>query len=140
VAQLCQHLEEIKRLNTEIVVISFSERELGKRWLEETCAPFVMLIDQERKVYQAYGMKRSFFGTWNPGTILFYIRMFLVGRKWHGIQGDPNQMGGDFIIDKNGTLILVYPSEEATDRPPVEGLFDILRELNEGIENEQPGN
>jgi len=135
VAQLCQHLEELKRLNTEVVLISFSEPELGKRWLEETCAPFVMLIDQELKVYQAYGMKRSFFGTWNPATILFYIRMFLAGRKWHGIQGDPNQMGGDFIIDKNGTLILSYPSEDATDRPTEEGLLDILQELTNGAGN-----
>lgn len=45
-------------------------------------------------------------------------------------------MGGDFIIDKNGTLILSYPSEDATDRPPVQGLLDILQELNDGIENE----
>ena len=135
-AQLCQRQHLFKRLNTEVVLIAFSEPELGKRWLEETCAPFVMLIDQERKVYQAYGMKRSFFGTWNPDTILFYIRMFIAGRKWHGIQGDPNQMGGDFIIDKNGTLILSYPSEDATDRPPVQGLLDILQELNDGTGNE----
>ena len=92
-AQLCQRQHLFKRLNTEVVLISFSEPELGKRWLEETCAPFVMLIDQERKVYQAYGMKRSFFGTWNPGTMLFYIRMFLAGRKMARYPGGPQSDG-----------------------------------------------
>ena len=129
-AQLCQHQEEIKQLNTEVVVISFSEPELAKRWLEETCAPFIMLLDQERKIYQAYGIKRSFFGTWNLGTVWFYIQMFLAGRKWHGIQGDPNQMGGDFVIDTRSILRLAHPSQEATDRPPVEELLSLLHEID----------
>ncbi len=110
------------------MVISFGTPALARRWIEETCSPFTMLLDQERGVYRAYGVKRSRIRSWNPGTVWFYARMLASGRKWRGIQGDPNQLGGDFIVDSDGTMRFVHPSRTATDRPEMVELLDLLRE------------
>lgn len=59
------------------------------------------------------------------------MRLLLKGRKWRGIQGKSTQLGGDFTVDTDGMLRLVYPSREASDRPPVAELLAILRELDE---------
>ena len=89
-----------------------------------------MLLDQDRQVYQAYGLRRSLIRSWNPATLWFYLRILLIGRKWRGIWGDSNQLGGDFIIDAAGVFRLVHPSQTATDRPAVDDLFTVLHQIN----------
>jgi len=128
VAQLCRHQDELKELDTEVWVISFGTEEMAKEWLESTCAPFQMLLDEERKVYGLYGMRHSWWRSWNFKTLWFYIKALLTGHKWLGLKGDGSQLGGDFIVDKDGTLLLYHPSSSATDRPSIKKLLTILRQ------------
>jgi peroxiredoxin len=129
VAQLCQHEDELEQLNVKALIISFGSVLLARTWLRETCAPFTLVLDPERKVYRSYGLKRSLLRSWSPRTLWFYLRRRLAGKKSHGIQGDPNQLGGDFIVDKDGIIRLAYRSRDPVDRPPVEQLLDIFRHL-----------
>jgi peroxiredoxin len=131
VAQLCQQQEELSRLNVEVLVIGFGTVRSARAWLEQTCDLFPLLLDPEREVYRTYGLQESWLRSWNLRTIRLYVRLLLKGRKWRGIQGKSTQLGGDFIVDADGILRLVYPSREATDRPPVAELLAILRELDE---------
>ena len=109
--------------------MAFGALPLAQAWLEETCAPFRLLLDPERMVYQAYELERSLLRSWNLKTVQRYAQLMRDGRQWRGIQGDSTQLGGDFIVDADGILRLVYRSSEATDRPPVERLFAVLRQL-----------
>jgi peroxiredoxin len=131
VAQLCQHQDEFKRLNTEVLIIAFGALPLAQAWLEETCAPFRLLLDPERTVYQAYGLERSLWRSWNLKTVRRYVQLMRNGRQWRGIQGDSTQLGGDFIVDAGGMVRLAYRSHDPTDRPSAEQLLAILRELNQ---------
>ena len=128
-AQLCQHQDEFKQLNTEVLIVAFGALPLAQAWLEETCTPFRLLLDPERTVYQVYGLERSLLRSWNLKTVRRYVQLMRAGRQWRGIQGDSTQLGGDFIVDTDGILRLAYRSSEATDRPPVERLFAVLRQL-----------
>lgn len=128
-AQLCQHREEFRQLNTEVIVVGFGTPAQARAWVKETCSPFTMLLDREREIYRLYGLERSWRGTWNIRTLLFYVRKLLSGHRLHGIQGDPIQLGGDFILDGEGIVRLAYPSRYATDRPPLPDLLAILRQL-----------
>lgn len=93
-AQLCQHQDEFKRLNTEVLIIAFGALPLAQAWLEETCAPFRLLLDPERTVYQAYGLERSLWRSWNLKTVQRYVQLMRDGRQWRGIQGDSTRLGG----------------------------------------------
>ncbi|MEE8419819.1 MAG: peroxiredoxin-like family protein [Dehalococcoidales bacterium] len=128
VAQLCQRREELDRLNVTVLLISFGPREKAGEWLEEMCPSFQLLIDTDYNVYGAYNLKHSRSGSWNLKTLFYYIRILAGGTKWRGIIGDSTQLGGDFIINRDGSFQLEYPSKMATDRPSVPELMDLLKE------------
>jgi len=128
---LCQVQEEFERLNVEVLIISFGTLTSVQAWLEETCSPFHLLLDPERKVYNAYGLERSFWRSWNLRTIWRYVQLLTSGRRWRGIQGDSAQLGGDFIIGADGIVRLAYRSQDPTDRPPVEQLLAVFCQLAE---------
>ncbi|MBL8045164.1 MAG: AhpC/TSA family protein [Anaerolineales bacterium] len=129
-AQLCAHHAELKRLNTRVLIISFGTFPAVQQWLAETGANFEILIDRERTVYAAYQLERSRLRSRSPRTLWLYFTRWLKGQKFHSSHGDDtSQLGGDFIIDKNGLLRFVYPSLEPADRPPVSKLFQVLQKL-----------
>jgi peroxiredoxin len=129
VAQLCQHQEELERLNVKVLILSFGTLPAAQAWLEETCSPFELLLDPERKVYEAYGLERSAFRSWNLRTLWRYVQLLASGRRWRGIQGDSTQLGADLIVDPNGVVRLAYYSHDPTDRPAVDGLLATLTDL-----------
>jgi hypothetical protein len=93
-----------------------------------------MLLDPERKVYRAYGLKSSWLGTVNPIAGWDYIRLLTSGQRVRGIEADPHQLGGDFIVDTKGVLRLAYRSRVATDFPTVADLLAILSNLHQEVE------
>ena len=133
-AQLCQQQGQLKQLDVEVLLLSFSDdQELAKVWLETTCSSFRLLLDPERIVYRTYGLERSWLRSWNLRTLRRYIQLLRAGRKWRGIQGDSAQLAGDFIVDTKGILRLAYRSHDPTDRPLVADLLAILRQLDKKI-------
>jgi peroxiredoxin len=130
VAQLCQVQQEILDLNTEVLIISFNVPAFAQRWLEETGRCFQLLLDPGRVVYDAYGLERSISRSWNLGTVVRYLELMRDGHRWHGIQGDSTQLGGDFIVDSNGILRLAHRSQDPTDRPPVSRILSTLGQLD----------
>lgn len=131
-AQLRQRQDEFERLNVQILLISFGTEYWAKVWLEETGAPFPLLLDPERRVYRAYGLGRSVLRVWSPKVLWRYLRLMMAGRRLKPVQGDPHQLGGDFIVDAKGIVRLAHPSRDPTDRPPVEKLLKALREIRKG--------
>jgi peroxiredoxin len=126
VAQLCQIQEQLSALDTRVIIISFGTLPAAHAWLKETCVTFEFLLDPERSVYQAYGLERSLIRSWTLRTLWVYLKLLAAGRKWRGIQGDANQLGGDFIVGKDGKIRLAYRSHDPSDRPAVEDLLKVL--------------
>ncbi len=124
-----QRQDEFSRLNTRVLVVSFSAGHWARAWLEETESPFPLLLDMKRRVYRAYGLERSYLRSWNLRTMWLYARLLLSGRRWRGIQDDSAQLGGDFIVDAAGIVRLVHRSRDPTDRPAVDRLLEVARGL-----------
>ncbi len=98
--------------------------------MAEACHSFEVLLDHERAVYNAYGLERSFLRSRNLQTRWYYFRAWLAGRQAHAVHGDDtSQLGGDFIVDKQGVLRFLHPSHDPTDRPAVDMLLDVLRNI-----------
>jgi peroxiredoxin len=131
VAQLCQYADDLERLDTRVLLVSFSSPGYARRWIEETCAPFHLLLDRDRAVYRAYGLGSSLTKSWSPKIVWSYVKLMRAGRRWRGIQGNSAQMGGDFVVDAEGIVRLAYRSEDPADRPPVERLMTILKQISE---------
>lgn len=136
---MCDQQEKIGRLNTRVFIITFGTLPAVQQWMSETCADFTVLLDRERIVYSAYRLERSYLRSRSLKTRWYYFKAWLSGKKTHDSHGDDtSQLGGDFIVDKNGILRLAYPSHEPVDRPPVDDLLKILTTMNEGDEERKP--
>lgn len=123
--------DSIKALNAEVIVVSFGAEFWVKVWQEQTQAPFPLLLDQERQAYRAYGLEQSAVRSWNLKNLWYYAKALLRGKQLHDSHGeDTSQLGGDFIIDPGGILRYTHPSQDPTDRPPVERLLAVLEQLN----------
>jgi peroxiredoxin len=127
---LCARQDEFKQLNTRVFIVSFGTLPALQQWMKETCDSFDVLLDRDRAVYKAYGLERSYWRSRNLKTRWVYFKAWMAGVKTHDSHGDDtSQLGGDFIVDKNGVLRLVYPSHDPTDRPHVEALLKVLKSL-----------
>jgi peroxiredoxin len=127
---LCDRQSEFAELNTRVFVISFGTLPAVQGWLKETCGNFTVLLDRERSVYNAYGLERSYWRSRSLRTRWVYFKAWLSGKKTHDSHGDDtSQLGGDFIIDTQGNLRFTYPSYEPADRPSVEKLLAVLKQI-----------
>ncbi len=124
-AQLCQHQLDLDRLKVRVLIISFSAPPFARQWLVETKAPFPLFLDENREIYQRYGLERSFLRSWSPKTIWYYLLNWKARPK-RKLADDLNQLGGGFIVDAQRILRLVYPSYEPVDRPSMNELFSVL--------------
>jgi len=131
VAQLRQHETELSRLNVGVLLISFGTAVWARRWLEETGSTFPLLLDPPRHVYRLYGLEVGGRQSLTLRVVLQYVRLLLAGRRLRPIQGDPHQLGADFIIDADGILRLAHYSRDPTDRPRVADVMGLLRQLQE---------
>ena len=127
--QLHRRRDELAALNAEVLLISFSSAAQARRWWGETGVDFPLLLDPDRVVYRAYGLRSSLWRVWQPKVWLHYAHMMRRGWHWRGIQDDPHQLGADFIVDANGVLRFAHWSEDPTDRPDVDVLLSMLQQV-----------
>jgi peroxiredoxin len=127
---LCDHQSEFAEINTNILIISFGILSTVEQWRKETCPDFTVLLDREREVYKTYQLERSYWRSRSLRTRRVYFKAWLAGKKTHDSHGDDtSQLGGDFIVDRNGILRLVHSSYDPVDRPSVEELIKVITRL-----------
>jgi peroxiredoxin len=127
---LCDHQTEFAKLNARILIISFGTLPAIQQWLSETCPDFTVLLDRDRAVYQAYQLERSRLRSWHPRVVWLYIKRWFQRGDFYDSHGDDtSQLGGDFIVDKSGVLRFIHPSHDPTDRPSVEKLLGVLKQI-----------
>jgi peroxiredoxin len=119
-------LEELA--DAAVVLITFTRprnlagfrRQLGLR--------YPVLADETRAGYRAYGLGRGRWSrVWSLRTLGAYARLLRRGRRLHRPTQDTRQLGGDFVVDRDGRLSFVYRSERPDDRPAVDTLVAAVR-------------
>ena len=129
VAELLQHGDELEQLDVQVLTISFSAGHWAGGWTQETGSPYPLLLDPERQSYKAYQLRSSRLRSWGPNVLWRYAKLLRAGEKLRPAQGDPHQLGGDFIIDAEGIIRLAHPSADPVDRPAVDTLLTTLAAL-----------
>ncbi|XP_035692664.1 uncharacterized protein LOC118427115 isoform X2 [Branchiostoma floridae] len=114
------------------MVVSFGSQAGAQRWLQDTSCPYDMLLDQDRKLYGAFGLGRSVSKVWSVAALTYYAEQKAARRtlpkKYENVEDDPHQMGGDFIFDPQGKALLVHCSKVSTDRPEVSTIISVLKD------------
>lgn len=123
---------ELESKNGSIFVISFGSLEKARKWKLDTGCELRIMVDPDRRLYCAVGLRKSMYRVWGIGSLIFYAEQMCAGKAL--VKGedddDLHQMGGDFIIDCQGKMGLVYCSKVSTDRPSVDQLVAVLKSLS----------
>ncbi|CAH3021803.1 unnamed protein product [Porites evermanni] len=106
----------------------------ARRWLKDTNCNLRMFVDPERHLYSALGLRRSLTNAWSISKLVFYAEQKRAGRRMFE-EDDPNQIGGDFILDEQGRLALIHRSKIPTDKPSVEELLSCVKDLDRAKAN-----
>ena len=111
-----------------VAVVTFELNRFATSYVEETRMAWPLLIDSDRRLYQAYGMERVGWKTLlSPSALSTYLGLALRGRRLHRATGDVHQMGGDVLIDPKGVVRFHYVSSDPADRPGVAALLKVIR-------------
>jgi peroxiredoxin len=119
---------EFDRRRVRIAIVSFSEPAQLMRYQADHQWKFPILADTERSAYRAFGLQRlSWHRVFSLATLKFYLKSFRKGlvRQDYG-ENDVYQGGGDFLIDRNGTILFAHRSHDPADRPSVSTLLKAI--------------
>lgn len=115
--------------DAEVVVIAFAAAEHVAAYQRERLAPLPVLIDETRSAYRSYGLGRgSAWKVWGPKIWWAYARLIRRGRRLRRATEDTLQLGGDFVVGRDGTLVYVLRSADPDDRPSVDDLLAAIRQ------------
>lgn len=127
-SQLRQHESELESLGVRVVIVTFQTGPVVEQYLRESALPWPVLADESLDLYAAYGMHR---GRWwkilGPGSWWGYIKLMLRGQRPRRPTGDVYQLGGDVLIDPEGTVQFHHVSRTPVDRPPVSAILEVVR-------------
>jgi AhpC/TSA antioxidant enzyme len=123
--KLAETEHRLKESNTTVIVASFESMARIAGLQARLQLPFEYVADPQRHAYRAFGLGRaSFLRTYaHHEVVAFYARELLRGHvpDLHRRQ-DRRQLGGDFVIDRKGFVILAHPERGPEDRVDVADL------------------
>jgi NAD(P)-dependent dehydrogenase (short-subunit alcohol dehydrogenase family) len=128
---LRDQIDEIRSRGAELVIIGNGAPSFATAFRDDFQLDCPLLVDPELRAYRAAGLRRGRVEVLSPRLPLNALRALRSGSRQTGIQGDPWQLGGVFVIQPGGDLAYRYLSREAGDHPRVD---EVLSALEQGVE------
>ena len=120
----------IEALGARVIAVGTGSAAQARR-LMETGTPFPCLVDADRRLYRALGLRRVGVSTLlDPVTYLNYWRAWRRGARQGNVTGDPRQLSGVAIFDAEGRLRWRYVSRTVGDYPALPHVIAELRSLS----------
>lgn len=127
-AELQASKADLEAQSVQVLVVAFGSFEGAQFWLEQTGCIFNMVLDGQRKVYRTFGLGSFYSKVMKFDVLLSYSEYGAKGRDFPevpaNLKEDIYQLGGDFMLNEAGKVLLYYPSKNPRDRP---SLKDILQ-------------
>uniref|UniRef100_A0A8C5DSB2 Uncharacterized protein n=3 Tax=Gouania willdenowi TaxID=441366 RepID=A0A8C5DSB2_GOUWI len=96
-------------------------------WLQQTGSSFELVLDQQRQLYKTLGLGSSYSKVMGFDCLLRYSEYGVLNRGYPDVpprlMEDIYQMGGDFLLDEEGNVILSHPSQTPLDRLSVDHIL-----------------
>jgi peroxiredoxin len=122
--------EEVDRVGAQVLLVTFAEPSLlEKKMMHDLKNPFPLLLDPTKEAYRRWGLgKVSPFGAYlSPDLSVRYVKLLLKGERFLGLAPDMLQLGGDFVVDRQGRIAFAHAMTNNGDQAAVPVLLDELR-------------
>jgi hypothetical protein len=124
--------KEIESLDAKVLVVAYDEPSLlSAKMLYDMDLPFPLLLDRTRETYARWGMGRTGLtgAMLSPSLNWRYLKLLVKGERFLGFAPDMLQLGGDFLVDKQGKLAFAYRMRNNGDRIETGALLDELASI-----------
>jgi hypothetical protein len=121
--------DEIKSRGVRLVVIGNGQSWHARAFREDARIPFEFWVDPDMKAYRAAGLRRGLTKAVSLRSLGHVWRAVRNGFRQTRVQGDPWQLGGTFVITRQGDTAYEQVSREAGDHPSIPSLLEILDSL-----------
>jgi len=109
--------------DAEVALVTFTRQRNLRGYRSRFGLPYPVLTDETRETYRAYGLGRGpWWRIWGPATVRAYARLMRKGARLQAPKEDTLQLGGDFVVGRDGQLVYAYRSKGPDDRPAVDDL------------------
>lgn len=131
-----QREDRLRRAGAGALFVTFDHPSRVRSLLLGSLEPrFPILIDEDRASYARWGLGRA---PWwrillDPSVWWRYAWLMAGGMALRGSGRDLLQLGGDFVVASDGTVVYARP-QRRDDRPPVGELLDVIDDLASGRE------
>ena len=130
-AQLRDKATDFKKAGARVVLVGMGPPKESEEFLKKFAIPFIMVCDPERKLYEAYGLKRmDALGFLSPSLVLKSLSAVAGGNLVGLPEGDVKQLAGVFIIDTSGRIRYRHLSADPADFPPAEDVLTALESIS----------
>jgi hypothetical protein len=124
--KVLSHRERIEAAGGLVLAVGFDAPE---RMIGDLDFPWPVLLDRERVAYRRWGLGRaSGLALLRLDWVRGYARMLLRGDRLARPGRDVLQLGGDFVIDRAGVIVLAHAQAGFDDRPAAGTLVRALEE------------
>lgn len=114
--------------DAEVAVVLFTRQRNLRGYRARYVEPLSVVTDEDRRLYRAFGLGRgSLWKVWGPKVLLKYATLLRAGGKVQKPTEDTSQLGGDFVIGRDGRLAYAFRSKGPDERPSVDELLDAVR-------------
>jgi hypothetical protein len=117
-------LDEFDAHDAEVVVILFTRARNLRGYRGRYVAPLRCVTDETREVYRAYGLGRGgVWRVWGPKVWALYLSLIRHGGRVEKPTEDTSQLGGDFVVGRDGRVVLAFRQTGPEERPSVDDLL-----------------
>lgn len=132
-------LESIRSRGAELVIVGNGARVFAEGFREDLDLDCPVLIDPDLVSYRAAGLRRGRVELLSPQLLVNGLRAWQSGARQEGVQGDPWQLGGVFVIRPDGTTSFCQRSSVAGDHASTERILDALNPASLPVSESESG-
>ena len=133
VIRLIQARDAIAQAGGNVIFVVYDDPELVmSRMMHDLELPWVLMVDADRHAYSAWGLRKATLkNKLRPG--LYWASAKVIARLLTGRERNikkvpgPPQLGGDFVVDREGRLAFENRMKSFHDRASVDDLLAAMR-------------
>jgi peroxiredoxin len=126
--QVSDRLDEVEALDGAALGVSVGAAHQARWLVEERGIRFPLLVDHERRVYEALGLPRKWWVSLNPRGWWNYARAIARGSR-QGKIIEPNQLPGLALLDSDADAVWVHRGKALGDYPKLDDVVSRLQQL-----------
>jgi NAD(P)-dependent dehydrogenase (short-subunit alcohol dehydrogenase family)/peroxiredoxin len=135
---LRDRIDEIRARGAELVIVGNGAPNFAAAFREDYQLDCPLLVDPELRAYRAAGLRRGRVEALSPRLPWNALRALRAGSRQGAVEGDVWQLGGVFVIRREGELAYRYVSREAGDHPPADDILAALANDAAKVEEHTP--